>query len=69
MIAQRGAAHASDFGFRRRPLAPRGLLVSAEASKRIRSKFRVACRHLPYQFEKQRQRARCAFMLQRTMLR
>ena len=34
-----------------------------------RGKLRIAFRHLPYQFEKQRKRARRAFMLQRTMLR
>jgi len=41
----------------------------AQSGERIRGKRGIAFRHFAYQFEKQRQRAWCAFMLQRTMLR
>ena len=48
---------------------PRCLLVRAKSRERSARQLGIALRHFPYQFEKERQRARCAFMLQRTMLR
>jgi hypothetical protein len=69
MIAQHGTSNARNFGLRRRAFDPRRLLISAQASQRVQGDLRLACGDLPYQFEKQRKRSRCAFMLQRTMLR
>jgi len=69
MIAEGGAADPRNFGLCGRPFAPRRPLVSAQSCKRSPGCLRVARRHFAYQFEKQGQRTRRAFMLRRTMLR
>ena len=69
MITQCGAAHPRDFRPDCLTLAPRRKRVGAQAQKGFRGKLGVSCGHLPYQFEKQGQRARRPFMLQRTINR
>ena len=70
VIAEAGAADARDFRLRRRRVRALCALICAQARQRVARELRVAFRHLPYQFEKQRKRARAhAFMLHCTMLR
>jgi hypothetical protein len=73
MLAKACATNTRNFRLWRGALAPRRPLVCAQAREGVRGKSRITQRHLPYQFEKQRQRAwrslGDAFMLQRTMLR
>ena len=63
------AAHPRDFQLWRWTLAPWRALICAQSRECVGGELRIAFRHFPYQFEKQRKRAWCAFMLQRTMLR
>ena len=69
MIPQRSAADARNLRFRRQPLAARRVLVSTQPGERRARKLGILLRHLAYQFEKERQGARRALMLGRTMLR
>lgn len=66
VIAKRRAAYPRDFRSRAWPLSARRTLISAQAIQRMAGQSRLAQRHLAYQFEKERQRPRCAFMLQCT---
>ena len=63
------AAHPRDFRLRRRTLAPWRALICAQARECVGGELWIAFRHFPYQFEKQRKRPWCAFMLRCTMLR
>ena len=69
MIAQARAVDTRDFRHWRRPRDGARHLVYAQTRERIARQLGIALRLLPYQFEKQRKRARRMLMLQCTMLR
>jgi len=69
MVAQCCTANARNFPPESWPFASWRLLVCAQSRKGLCGELLIALRHLPYQFEKQRQWPWCAFMLQCRMLR
>ncbi len=69
MVAKGNAAETRYFGPWRRPVAPGCPFIGAQSSERRAGERRIAFGDLAYQFEKQGQRPRSAFMLRCTMLR
>ena len=69
MVTQTGPTVARNLWLAWRPRTPRGSLIRTQTGECIASEFGVMRRDVAYQIEKQRQRPRRVFMLQRTMLR
>lgn len=69
MISEARAQDPRHLGFLLRAFTVRSALICAQAGERIRRKPGVGNRDLPYQFEKQWQGPRSAFMLQCTNFR
>lgn len=69
MISQAASSDARDLRRRRRRRSPLRIFIGAKSNERVARKRRIALGDVAYQFEKERQRTRCVFMLRRTMLR
>jgi len=69
MIAQCCTPNSGNFRLQPGGRTPWSAAIGTQSCERLRRKLSVTRGHLPYQFEKQRQRPGRAFMLQRTMIR